>query len=366
MNNPLETVVFIALPEEMNDMVQAVHIPSDVLLPVETGTDPTHWDPTSLTWEMILAGMVKVVAWQPDHEHHRFYRQFLLEAQPTIVDDLIQIGIRHGEAEEFFEAEGMFRASAGIAPERPEGLVNLALTMERRGDAMHRLGRDEEAELVWEATAAVYQEAIATFSPPPPELMMNGGLFFIKIQNIPQGMAYLQEFSTLTTDDSARQRVEHILSQLRQQEQSDRLFKEAFDFINMGAEDRGIARIREFLEHNKDAWNGWFLLGWGLRRIGKFSEALEAFQQAVELGGDTADTYNELAICNMELNNLDDAYKTLDYALRRDPDNVRIISNFGVLFMKRGEQEEARRFFETALALDPEDVVAQQFIQSME
>jgi cytochrome c-type biogenesis protein CcmH/NrfG len=366
MSNQLDTVVFIALPVEMRDLVQSIHIPTGVLLPVETGMDPKHWDPTNLTWEMILAGMVKVTAWQPDHEHHLFYRQFLLQAQPSIVNDLIQLGIGYAEAEQFTEAEEMFRASAAIAPERPEGLVNLALTMERRGDALLQLGRDEDAELVWEATAAVYRSALATFSPPPTELLMNGGLFFIKIQNIPQGMVYLQEFSSLTTDESAQQRVDHILTQLRQQETSDRLFKEAFDFINMGAEERGVARIREFLEQNKDSWNGWFLLGWGLRRIGKFSEALDAFQQAVELGGDTADTFNELAICNMELNKLDDAYSTLDYALRRDPDNVRIISNFGVLFMKRGEQDEARRFFETALALDPEDVVAQQFIQSME
>ena len=144
------------------------------------------------------------------------------------------------------------------------------------------------------------------------------------------------------------------------------MFKEAFDFIKIGDEAKGIERIKAFIERYPDAWNAWFLLGWGQRRLGRYREAIDAFRKAISLGANNADTYNELAICLLELGEYDESRTSLDRALRLEPDNTKIMSNFGVLALKRDDPEEARRFFRTVLAIEPDDPVAKQYMELLE
>jgi Flp pilus assembly protein TadD len=82
----------------------------------------------------------------------------------------------------------------------------------------------------------------------------------------------------------------------------------------------------------------------------------------MELGGDTADTRNELAICLMELGDYPGARRHLESALRRDAENIKIISNLGVLALKTGNRLEAAGFFRTVLELEPEDPLARRYL----
>ena len=109
-------------------------------------------------------------------------------------------------------------------------------------------------------------------------------------------------------------------------------------------------------------------MGWGLRRLGRFSDAKQAFEKARECeGGDeNADTLNELAICQMETGDLDGAKESLVQALTMDGDNTKIISNLGCLYLKKGETEEARKYFLTVLELDPNDKIAAEQLRILE
>jgi Flp pilus assembly protein TadD len=63
----------------------------------------------------------------------------------------------------------------------------------------------------------------------------------------------------------------------------------------------------------------------------------------------------------MEQGKFQDARKHLEAALREEPENVKIISNLGVLALRRGEDDEAAAFFRTVLELEPEDPVALEY-----
>jgi Flp pilus assembly protein TadD len=64
----------------------------------------------------------------------------------------------------------------------------------------------------------------------------------------------------------------------------------------------------------------------------------------------------------MELGDLSGAGKELETALREDPENVKIISNLGVLAGKAGDREKAAAFFRTVLELAPDDPVARAYL----
>jgi tetratricopeptide (TPR) repeat protein len=188
----------------------------------------------------------------------------------------------------------------------------------------------------------------------------------VKRGNLYRAKEELNSYLELSESSEGRAEVEQLLQRMDSRGKEDRVFAEAYDFIRMGEEDKGLSRIREYLDSNPDVWNGWFLLGWGLRKKEEWKEAKDAFVRSLELEPSNVDTLNELAICTMELGEYADAKKYLEKALQIEPENTKIISNLAVLALKQGDTELAGRFFRTVAELDPEDPVASRFLQELD
>ena len=157
-----------------------------------------------------------------------------------------------------------------------------------------------------------------------------------------------------------------ILTKLKEIKESglnDDNFIKARNLIQEGRPEEGLDSIREFIEERPRVWNGWFLLGWALRLLGRWTDGETALKKAIELGGNNSDTRNELAICLMEMGNTNGARRELEAALKEDPENVKIISNLGVLATKTGEKEKAAAFFRTVLEFDSNDPVAKNYLK---
>jgi Tfp pilus assembly protein PilF len=75
---------------------------------------------------------------------------------------------------------------------------------------------------------------------------------------------------------------------------------------------------------------------------------------------------NELAICLIELGDLKAARKELETALYEEPENIKIISNLGILALKNGDDDEAAAFFRTVLEIEPNDQLALQYLAQFE
>ena len=147
----------------------------------------------------------------------------------------------------------------------------------------------------------------------------------------------------------------------------DARFKAAYDLISNGEEEKGLDQIRMFLQNNPKVWNAWFMLGWGLRRIGRFEDGIQAFSKALEYGGDTnSDTYNEMAICHLETGNYEEAKKALLKALAIEPESTKIISNLGYVALREGNIADAQKYFTTVLEFDPDDKIAQTELAKLE
>jgi len=143
---------------------------------------------------------------------------------------------------------------------------------------------------------------------------------------------------------------------------SDEDYLKALKLTEDGKAEEGLAHIRVFIERHPLEYRGWFILGWALRLLGRWQDAQAALKKSIELGGDNGDTKNELAICLMETGDAAGAKRELEIALNNDPENVKIISNLGVLALKTGDREKAAAFFRTALELAPNDPVAKKFL----
>jgi len=146
----------------------------------------------------------------------------------------------------------------------------------------------------------------------------------------------------------------------------DENFINAHNLIQEGKIEAGLACIHDFIENRPKVWNGWFMLGWALRLLGRWEDGKSALRKAIELGGNNSDTLNELAICLMETGDTAGARRELERALTDDPENIKIISNLGVLALKNNEKEKAEAFFRTVLEIDNSDPVAKSYLGSQD
>ncbi len=359
--DPLKNIVFISIPESLDRTIGDLKIDPSILMPVELPHGEERWELTDLSWEMIVAGMLKVLAYQPDHADANYYRKFILEVKPSIVEELTATAIMKAHNKDFDLAEEIFKALGSLVPSDVRNFINLALVFEEHSEAYDQIHneklRDEYAERAFRA----YKRALR-LAPDSPDVNYNAAYFFLRQRNYIKAVEHLTHFIDHGSDPERIRRAERVVKELKSQDLLDNLFKEAYDFIRMGRERDGIAKVKEFLEMHPDVWNAWFLLGWGYRRLGEYAEGRKAFERAIQLGGNQADTYNELAICLMELGELAESRRQLLIALKIEPENVKILSNLGIVSMRQENRDEAIGFFHTVLELEPEDQIARKYL----
>jgi tetratricopeptide (TPR) repeat protein len=396
-NDIQDRIVFLSVPESLRGRIESMthHVHDDdhhhdhdefsidpeIPIPVELAPGESSLNLEELSWEMILSGMLHVISACGEKDMGSqflnvkpgwtdYYRGFVLTLRPDIRGEFTEAAILKAKNGDFDMALEILAALGGLFPRFPPVLLNRALVLEEQAAALEAAGREAAAEEKYVAAEQAYGEVLDT-EPPFPDALFNAGHFYLKRRDGRRAKECFTAALAVTAgeaagvpavlDEEKRENAEILLKEIEENGLDDESFREAYDFIRQGNEEAGLASIRSFLERYPSVWNGWFILGWALRRLERWDDALASFRKALELGGDVSDTRNETAICLMELEDFPAARKELETALRDDPDNVKIISNLGVLAMRQGDDDEAAAFFRIVLELEPDDPLAAQF-----
>jgi tetratricopeptide (TPR) repeat protein len=360
--NPLENIGYISIEDRVSERIGDFTLDPHILLPVEFPSDRDRWQPEEISWEAIIAAMLKILAYQPEHEHADYYREFVLAVKPVIKDELTQAGIIKARNKDFDIALEIFKALQGLFPNCAQTRLNLALVYEDRARTYARAEQADLSEQARELAFSAYLEALDK-DPDLPETHFNFAHFYLDQKNFAKAKEHFDVFLRLGGEADKIEEARKLSDELASWGAMDRFFKEAYDFIKLGQEEAGIASIRKFLEAHPTVWNAWFLLGWGQRRLARYGEAKKSFQKVLGLNANHADTFNELAICHMELDELEDSERALKKALYLEPENTKVISNLGILALKQGKHSEAKSYFEAVLATDENDALARDYLE---
>lgn len=368
--SPLETIYFINLPENYKFSDAAMKIDTSVPLPVQKKTegDPNDFDMNDIQPEQVLAGILTVLAYDKHNEHLEYYRSIIMQAKPNIKKELTEAAIIKTKNEDWDFAEELFLTLKGIDPEDKAITLNFALFLDQRAESYRRSGLHDDAD-AYDNDALEYYKDAMNAEPAIPDAFFNAGFFYLKQHDYHEAKGAFETYLALTCDakdedmdEHARyrqERAQEIVNKISNENMDDAAFAQAYRLISTGKEEEGLDKIRKFLMNNQKVWNAWFLLGWGLRKLRRYEDAMNAFNQAISCGGDqNSDTYNELAICHMELNNIPEAKKSLMKALSISPEDTKIISNLGFLNLKEGNKQEAQKYFTAVLEFNPNDQIA--------
>jgi len=88
-----------------------------------------------------------------------------------------------------------------------------------------------------------------------------------------------------------------------------------------------------------------------------FANAIEHFDAAIRHNQADGGSYNDRALCMVELGIIDDAFKYFDKGIAVEPDYATIYHNKGWLLNNLGEHREAIKYFNKALELEPDRAV---------
>ena len=376
--NPLDSIYFIDLPEDFKLSDAAFPIDKTIQLPVQQKDSdaPGVFNPKEITMEQILAGILTVLAYDKKNPHLDYYRSILKKAKPNIKQELCEAAILKTKNEDFDLAEEIFMALHGLEPDDEAIILNMALFLDQRADNYRRAGLFEDADAYDSDAESYYIQAIEA-DPPLPDAYFNTGFFYLKQHKYREAKDCFETFVALNCEATEEElgengeyklnRANEILEMIKNQNIDDERFKNAYDLISSGQEEKGLEEIKVFLQNNPKVWNAWFLLGWGLRKLERFDGAKQAFLEALECGGDqNADTYNELSLCLVAEKKFDEAKAALQKAMAIDPDSTKILSNLGYIALAQGNEEEARKYFSIVLELDPKDAIAAAELDKLE
>ena len=361
----LSSIGYVSIAKTTERQIGDFTLDPAILLPIEIPEGKSSLNTGELSWEAIVAGALKVLAWDPANAHADYYRRFVVAVRPGIKDEFTHLGImkaRNGEADIAIE---IFRAMEGLFPEDAVTLMNLALTYEERSRQLEKLENEALAEEYRGYAFETYKRALAA-DPSEPTIHYNVAFFYLHQRSFEKAREHLEVFARGGSNEKRVQEARRIIREIDAQRLVDGLFQKAYDAIRMGREEEGVAHITEFLATRPDVSNAWFLLGWGKRRLKWYAEGRDAFLKALEYGAPHADLLNELAICLMELGELSEGEQRLREALLLEPENTKVISNLGVIALKKGNREDARGFFQTVQEMDPDDPIARKYLENLD
>ena len=375
--NPLESVYFINLPQDFHFSAKALSLDTAVPLPVQRKDGEENLDLKELSEEQILSGILTVLAYDSKNQNLAYYRKLITEIRPNIKKELAEAAILKTKNEDWDLAEEIWRAVKGLDPESKAITLNMAIFFDQRADAYRKDSLHDDADAYDDLALHYYTDAMDS-DPELPDAFFNTGFYHLKKHEYADAKGCFENFLALTSETKdeelgesgiyKRTRAQEILDKITNRNLESDTFHHAYELISSGQEEKGLEEIRKFIMDNPAVWNAWFMLGWGLRRLGRFADARQAFEKARECeGGDeNADTLNELAICQMETGDLDGARESLLSALQMDGENTKVMSNLGFVYLRMGNESEARKFFTTVLEFDPKDKIAAEELRKLE
>ena len=376
IDSPLNSVVYIELPEHLSEKFSHI-IEKDVLIPVQLPDGVAKiedFDISSLTIEMILSGMLIVFANNRTHKHVRRYRKLFAELRPNIKEEMLKAVTIKIQNKDYAMAEGLLKSLVGF----DEADLNIQLSLAYLYEEMGKENPEYRQKV-----SEIYNDLIGV-EPPFPPVFFNAAIFFIEEKNYKRAKDLLETYIALKIDDEDEDEIRKVekaqeaLNYLNSQIIDDKNFQKAVELVNKDEVEQALKYIHKFMQDNPKKWNGWFLLGWALRKEKRWEDGVVAFRKCIELyknvslsspsslTNEYSEMCNELSICLIETGNIKEAEKVLKDALSLDCENVKLISNLGVIALKNEDREKAIAYFRTALFLAPNDELSLNMLKNLE
>jgi len=365
INVALADVRYLHLAEKVETKEKSFVFRPEIALPVQITNDPNQIDISEgISIAQIASGIIKVLAYEPTHEHIDYYTSLILALQPDIVHELQIAGAAKGDKGELDFAIELYLAALRLNRMIPEIYVNLATLYARKARKAQEQEENDPYDAAVQQQIAILKEGLDRL-PTSPLLLSEYGLVQLFLGNADSALEYLTSYLAYAPEGEKKDIIDKQVTLLREQNEDEKTLQQAFDEMQLSNEEHALTLIDTFLIRNDGNWSGHFIRGWALRRLTRYEEAQEAFLKCLSLGADSGDVYNELSICALETENRDLARDYLEIALEKEEGNLTYISNLALLYLQDSKFNEAADLILRGRAIDPDDPMIASLVREL-
>ncbi len=348
-----ENIQYITLPKSLEKEIKGFRIRSEIQIPVQLPAGVKKISPEHVTIESICAGMLIVIAYQPEHKNFDYYRDFVLACQPDCIQEINTAAIAKEKQKDYPFSEQLFLAVYHMLPQSAS-CINLA-TLYSSWAAFKKKEKNEKEEDFYTAKCLnTLKDGLERFGENE-QILAELGSVESYLGNLEDAQEYLERYMKVAVEGEKKEKLKKILKEVTFRIDSDNEINQAYDFMMLEEEDKALSSIEKFLKHNPNMWHGHFIKGWALRKKAQYLEAEKSFLRCLELGESNSDIYNELSICCLETDRKDLAKNYLDIAIELEGDNFTLMNNLAYLHLVDGEYDEAKKWIEKCRQIAPDD-----------
>ena len=363
--SPFSDVSFLDLKsvEKIESLKDHIKYP----VPVQIQQDPESLK--EITVESIAAGLIKALSASHDElksvpqfqnfdddkicDVVDYYRSMLLLIHPNAETDLSLAGIAKTNAKDYAFAEQILTAVRNIGFSA-QSYINLAVLYANQSAAAQKEKHTKEADEFDEKILKTLHEGLDRH-PGNSDILVELGGYHLRHHDLEIAYEFFNEsLNGMETSERSKE-IEALMEDMKVQLDQENSVFEAYDQIMLGKEDKALEIIEKFLHAEPDSWEGWYIKGWALRCLERYSEAKEAILKSISKNAEVGASYNELAICEKELGNMEMSKEYLNMAVEVEEDNVIYLANLAYLHLSEKNFDQARYFLERARLVDPND-----------
>lgn len=319
--------------------------------------------------EAIAAGLIKVMAVDSSYlknvpqfasfsdgecrEAYDYYRTLLLQIHPNTETDLSLAGIAKTNAGDFPFAEQILLAVKNIG-HSSKSYVNLAVLYANQTTALQKEKKTREAENCDEKIVKILHEGLQ-HHPDDPDILVELGGYHLRHHDLEIAGEFFEDSLPGIPEGERKEQIKGLMNDIKSELDHENAVLAAYDQIMMGNEEKALAIMEEYLKIESGSWEGWYVKGWALRCLERYTEANEALLKSVSMNPEVSAAYNELAICAKESGNLQLSKEYLSMAVEMEEDNVIYAANLAYLYLSEKNYDQARYYLEQARRIDSSD-----------
>ena len=359
MIEKLKDVQFITLPgdRKIGDTV----LKGDKSLPVQFQAGQK---PEDIDFNSIVAGLIKVMAWDPENKDFDYYKNVLLNLQPNVAQELNLAAISKSNKKDYDFAQELMLAVKNIT-NAPESYINLAVLYAQMTVQLHEKADHVKADMYDDKILQVLNECLEkhpNYAPAYSEI----SAFHMRHGDIESARNNLAKYVNLETDEKKRKQAEKTLANFNKMLSSKDQIMYAYDKMMMGCADEAVTAINKYLAGGEKSWEAYFIRGWAKRTLEDYEEAQKDLLESLRIESNNAEVYNELSICARERGDVELAKNYLQIALDLDDEDIVYAVNLAFLHLADAEYTESRELLEKARMIDPDDPQLKYLIEQYE
>ncbi len=208
INVALSDIRYLKLAEEFETKSDSFTFNPSIALPVQITTEEGEIDPAEgISIAQIASGIIKVLAYDPTHEHIVYFKELVLALQPDIVHELQLAAAAKGDKGDIAFAKELYLAAVQLNRMIPELYVNLATLYAREAKEAEKKEDNEAFDTAIQAQIAILKEGLDRL-PASPLLLSEYGLVQLFLGNSEAALEYLTLYLTSAPQGEKKEIIE--------------------------------------------------------------------------------------------------------------------------------------------------------------